>query len=200
MKKHLLMFIVATATLAIAVPSVMYVLTIYYQNKCKKLYKEASTNYEIKYAYDLTSKALNQSFYGKNKDEGFKLYEYYKHLQAYNDSLNKGLVKREKIYNFITEDSGYVNNIFIPVPISNQIGVEQEVYIKSIAKGDSVAKGYVFNTYCWGWYEAYFATNTLYDTPPNDTLLKQFYKHVKETASKPVPGFGQPSPYGFYCN
>ncbi len=199
MKNKLKTLFIAMALIMVVTPLIWYGSQFYWQNKTKKLHEIAQSKYMKQYTYVIMNGSLDQVMYSEDKESGIKLAGYYSKVSNYYEDVKSGKRKREKIYSHITKDTGYIVPVIIPVPLQH-IGVEQEIYVEEISETDSVVKAYVFNTKCWGYYEAYLAKSTIHNELPPDSLLEDFIKHVHSLPSREGTTFGKPSPYGFYCN
>jgi len=188
----------AMLAVSILLPLSWYGMKAYMQGKTKELYKKAQHNYSIKYAYVLTERALDQVIYGDNDYEALQLLDYYQKLNEFNLKVSNGSAKRTKVYNIITEDSGYVDPLPIPVPLK-YISVEKPVYIDEANSTKEIAIGYMFNTKCWGYIEVYVPRMLLQDTLPPESYLERFKEHL-ERLPESNKNYGKPSSYGFYCN
>lgn len=196
MKKTVIIFIASVVSIMIINFVIWYGLTSFWQNKTKSLYQYAISNCDKKYAYLTARGSLNPTMYADNKEGGIKLLHYYNEIDTYYKMVEAGKISRVKTYFPLTSDSAYEEPIIIPVPIKN-IGVMQAVYVSE--SNDSIAKVYVFNTSCWGYFEAYIPRINLHDTLPSDSLIQDFEKYL-ESLPKSDGSYGRPSPYGFYCN
>ncbi len=183
----------------LVMPLLWYGLQFYWQHKTKNLYEIAQSKYLKKYTYVIINGTLNQSMYSDDEIGGKKLFDYYSKVSNYHEDVKSGKREREKSYSYITKDTVYSVPVVIPVPLRH-IGVEKEVYVEEVGKTDSVVKVIVFNTRCWGYYEAYLAKSTIHNELPPDSLLESFINHVHSLPSRDGNTFGRPSPYGFYCN
>lgn len=183
----------------IITPTVWYGLQFYWQNKTKTLYFQAKNSYQKKYAYTLIRSSLDQTMYADNEKNGRDLLDYYQQIFEYYQKVELGEIKQVKSYFPLTGDSVYHEPIIIPVPIK-YLGVPQEVYLPKGAENDSVIKVYVFNTKCWGYFEAYVPIFNLHDTLPPDSLLQDLKRHIQSLPKQSDDIYGRPSPYGFYCN
>lgn len=199
MKLRLKIFFISTLSIMILTPTVWYGLQFYWQNKTKNLYREAQKSYKKKYAYTIVSGSLDQTLYTYNEENGRKLLDYYKQISEYYRKVEIGEIKQLKSYFALTGDSVYDESVIIPVPIK-YLGVPQTVYIKEDAEMDSLVKVYVFNTKCWGYFEAYVPRYNLHDTLPPDSVLQNLMKHIRFLHVQADDMYGKPSPYGFYCN
>lgn len=199
MTKKIRRLLISMIFIMIATPTFWYGGKFYWQKKTKELYEFTNSNYQKKYAYVVVNGSLDQAMYSDNMKGGIKLEGYYLEVSNYYSDVKSGKRKREKIYNHITDDTGYVIPVIIPAPLKH-IGVQKPIYVEEFNESDSVVKAYVFNTKCWGYYEAYLAKSTIHDELPPDSLLERFIKHVHSLPSKEGSTFGKPSPYGFYCN
>jgi len=199
MKIKIKMFLIGTLAIMILTPTVWYGLQFYWQNKTKALYNEAQNNYLKKYAYTTIRGSLDQTMYADNKENGKKLLNYYKQISEYYKKVELGEIKQVKCYFSLTGDSVYDASVIIPIPIK-YLGVPQTVYTAKDGEMDSLLKVYVFNTKCWGYFEAYVPRFNLHDTLPTDSLLQDLMKHINSLPKQADDIYGRPSPYGFYCN
>lgn len=195
--KRIKIFLIGTLSIMVIMPIGWYSSQFYWQSKTKNLYKQAQASYQKKYVYITFRGALDQAMYADDEKGGKKLANYYKRVSDYNRKLRSGMI--EKQMEIVSGDTLYSESIFIPVPLQH-IGVEEPIYVEEIDEADSVVKAYVFNTSCWGYFEAYLAKSTVHDKLPPDSLLEEFIDHVHSLPTLEGNTFGQPSPYGFYCN
>jgi len=199
MGRKIKIFIIGTLSVMIITPTVWYGLQFYWQNKTKTLYSQAKNSYQKKYAYTLIKGSLDQTMYARSYDEGVQLVDYYNQVSDYYAKIQSGEIEREKYISPISGDTLYKNPIIIPIPIK-YLGVPQEVYLPKGAENDSVIKVYVFDTKCWGYFEAYVPTFNLHDTLHPDSLLQDLKRHIESLPKQSDDIYGRPSPYGFYCN
>lgn len=199
MKRSLKIFLVGTLLIMILTPTVWYSLQFYWQNKTKNLYIELQKTYQKKYAYTHIRGTLDQTLYADNEESGRKLLDYYSQISEYYKKVELGEIKQAKSYFSLTGDSVYDEPVIIPVPLK-YLGVSQTVYIQKEADGDSLIKAYVFNTKCWGYFEAYVPIYNLHDTLPSDSALQDLMNHIKSLPKQSDDIYRRPSPYGFYCN
>lgn len=183
----------------ILTPTVWYSLQFYWQNKTKTLYSEAQKSYQKKFAYTTIRGSLDQTMYAENAESGKKLLIYYNQITNYYNKVDLGEIELQKYVSPISGDTLYKNPIIIPVPVK-YLGVPQTVYIRKESEIDSLVKVYVFNTKCWGYFEAYVPLYNLHDTLPTDSVLQDLMKHIKSLPKQSDDIYGRPSPYGFYCN
>ena len=186
-------------SILIILPTTWYGLKYFWQSKTKSLYEEVQKNYSLRYAYVSFSNNIDQSLYAENELEAEKLFKYYSKLIEYKKKVDLGEIEKNKEYNIITGDTGYISPIPIPVPVK-YIGVETPVYIEDINNTDLIVKVYVFNTKCWGYIEAYLPKIVIHDNLPQDSLLHRFKSHLGKFPEQKGIIYGKPSPYGFYCN
>lgn len=193
-------FLIGAFSIMIILPTVWYGLQFYYQSEAKKLYSEAESNYEKKYAYVLDEDyaVLNQTLYARSYKQGERLVKYYQEVSDYSQKVKSGEIKQEMHINPDSGDTSYIQNVIIPVPLK-YLAVPEKVYVPRNAVKNKVAKVYVFNTYCWGYFVAYVPIVNLHDNLPSDSLFQDLVQHV-ESLPKSNGNYRRLSPYGFYCN
>jgi len=159
----------------------------------------AQANYTKKYVYNIHRGTLNQSLYASNKKNGKKLARYYNLSNSFYKKIETSDIKLEEYISPISGDTVYDVPFVIPVPIK-YIGVQQIVYVEQIYKNDSIVKGYVFDTECWGYYKAYIPSVNVHDHPPPGNILQKYIQHLQSLSDDSEVIYGYPSPFGFYCN
>lgn len=198
MKRRLKFHLTSSLLIMVLAPATWYILQFYWQDKTKKLYNEAQNSYQKKYAYTYIRGVLNQTLYADNQENGRKLLSYYNQKTSYYNKVKLGEIEMKKYVSPISGDTVFHDGITIPVPLKF-LGVPKTVYIKEDSELDSLVKIYVFNTQCWGYFEAYVPRYNLHDSLPPELVLKDLKKPVK-SAPQQDGIYGTPSPYGFYCN
>lgn len=196
---RLKIFLIGTLSIMILTPLVWYSLQFYWQTKTKNLYSIATSEYHLRFAYTTLSGNLDQTLYASNIKDALKLRKYYDERKQYYNNVKEKKIKREKYLSFHTGDSVFREPISIPISIK-YVGVEQPVYIPENELKNSIVKGYLFNTDCWGYFEAYFPIINVHEDRPPDSLYQKFVDHVSSLPNSEGPTHGSPSPYGFYCN
>lgn len=199
MSRRFKVFLKSTLAIMIIAPVIWYSLKFHGQYKTRLLHVKAQEKYVEKYAYTLLGGNLDQTMYADDKKKGRKLVRYYNQLSEYQEKLDSGEIEPETRISFISGDTLYNIPITIPVPIK-YLSVHRKVFMEEDSEIDSLVKVFVFNTECWGYFEAYVPVSNLHDDPPEDQLYQVFIENISTLPSKADNVYGSPSPYGFYCN
>lgn len=185
-------YLVSLIVISVTAPLLWYGYVGFWQFRAKRLYTKAQSNFEVRYGYMINTSGINQTFVGRNEQEGLQLIDYYE------ESRNENK-KKEWEKSFFGEDTLFKNPISVPLG-ARFVGVKTPLYVKMSDLESEVVKAYVFNTDCWGYFIAYVPSVNIHESEPPAELYDKFLEYVESLPKSTSRKFGSLSPYGFYCN